>query len=60
MSCVCAKCKNRTKEICGRYPDFLNENECKKQKIEWDEEWFVDCENCDDGCHTILCVYYKE
>ena len=58
--CGCYHCKNRTNDICGRFPDFLNEEQCKTAGIEWDEELYVDCFHCNEDCPTIICVYFEE
>lgn len=59
MSCMCAHCKNSKNPDCGRYPEFLNEEECKEQDIEWEDWFYRDCSHCDDGCPTFFCCYYE-
>ena len=58
--CGCYHCKNRKEPICGRYPDFLNKEDCEQAQIEWDEELYIDCGHCDYECPTIICVYFEE
>ena len=53
--CICHNCINRTNPVCGRYPDF-----CDSKHVDYDEDFYTDCENCDGGCYTILCEYYEE
>lgn len=52
--CPCAICLNRESEDCGRYPEFVPEGH-----EDYDEDWFIDCKNCDGECPTFYCVYFE-
>lgn len=58
--CCCYYCKNRKDSKCGRFPDFLNQEDSNTAGIIWDKELYVDCNNCEDECHTILCAEFEE